>query len=188
MVYSVKRQWRPSVTEDETAIALDPNNARAHAHAGFRKMFLGRSEEGLAEVETAFRLSPRDPEAVFGWEYYMCVLHNRLAHWDQAIPWCEKSIVAAPQDYYYPYVELVAANAWAGHDKETRDAAAQLRKVNPYFAVQTGRACTGATIRPSTRKISASSRACARRACRRAKRSRIECVEDGRRLDKAEVR
>jgi len=100
-------------------------------------MFLGRSEEGLAEVETAFRLSPRDPEAVFGWEYYMCVLHNRLAHWDQAIPWCEKSIVAAPQDYYYPYVELVAANAWAGHDKETRDAAAQLRKVNPYFTVQT---------------------------------------------------
>jgi len=100
-------------------------------------MFLGRSEEGLAEVETAFRLSPRDPEAVFGWEYYMCVLHNRLAHWDQAIPWCEKSIVAAPQDYYYPYVELVAANAWAGHDKETRDAAAQLRKVNPHFTVQT---------------------------------------------------
>jgi tetratricopeptide (TPR) repeat protein len=135
-VYSAKRQWRPSVTEDETAIALDPNNVRAHADAGFHKMFLGRSEEGLAGVETAFRLSPRDPAAVFFWPYYMCGLHNSLAHWDQAIPWCQKSIVDAPQTFYYPYIELAVANAWAGHDKEAKDAAAQLQKADPAFTVQ----------------------------------------------------
>jgi hypothetical protein len=32
---------------------------------------------------------------------------------------------------------LAAANAWAGHDKEAKDAAAQLQKVHPGFTMQT---------------------------------------------------
>jgi adenylate cyclase len=135
LVYATKRQWRQSVTENETAIALDPNNARAYANAGFGRLFLGLSEEGLAGVETALRLNPREPGAVSWWQYYMCALHNGLGHWDQAIPWCEKSIAGAPQ-VFSPYVELAAANAWAGHDKEAKDAAAQLQKVRPGFTVQ----------------------------------------------------
>ena len=134
-VYSAKRQWGPAIMEDETAIALDPNNARAHALAGFRKMLLGRSEEGLAGVETALRLSPRDPFVPY-WQYFMCALHASLAHWDEAIPWCEKSIAGQPQ-VYRPYAVLAAANALAGHDKEAKEAAAQLQKVYPGFTVQT---------------------------------------------------
>jgi hypothetical protein len=59
-----------------------------------------------------------------------------LAHWDQAIEWCEKSVVGLPQ-VFCPYVPLTAANAWVGHDKEAKDAAAQLRKIYPGFTVQT---------------------------------------------------
>jgi adenylate cyclase len=59
--YFAKQQWGPSITEEETAIALDPNNASAHGLAGFDKMFVSRSEEGLAGVEAALRLSTRDP-------------------------------------------------------------------------------------------------------------------------------
>jgi adenylate cyclase len=124
------------MTEYETAITLDPNNASAHALPGFRKMYLGRSEEGLAGVETALRLSPGDRAAVPWWQFYMCGLHSALAHWDQAIEWCEKSIAGNPQ-VWYPYVMLAAANAWAGHDKEAKDAAAQLQKLYPGFTLQT---------------------------------------------------
>ena len=38
---------------------------------------------------------------------------------------------------WYPLVGLAAANAWAGHDKEAREAAAQLQKAYPGFTVQT---------------------------------------------------
>ena len=38
---------------------------------------------------------------------------------------------------WYPLVDLAAANAWAGHDKEAKEAAAQLQKVYPGFTVQT---------------------------------------------------
>ena len=111
-IHYAKRQLEPSNKEFETAISLDPNNASAHAFIGFLKVYFGRAEDGLAAVETAFRLSPRDPAAPW-WEFYMCVLHNHLAQWEQAIPWCEKSIAGIPH-VFYPYVLLAAANAWAG--------------------------------------------------------------------------
>jgi adenylate cyclase len=47
----------------------------------------------------------------------MCHLHTHLAQWEQAIECCGKSI-ASGNDAMYPYVDLAAANAWAGHDKE----------------------------------------------------------------------
>ena len=64
-----------------------------------------------------------------------CHLHTHLAQWEQAIEWCGKSI-ASGNDAMYPYVDLAAANAWAGHDKEAKEAVAQLRKLYPDFTVQ----------------------------------------------------
>ncbi len=72
-------------------------------------------------------------------------------------------------DFMYPFVDLAAANAWAGHDKEAKEAVAQLQELYPDFTVQSWAGIDGVTIRPSTRNISGSSRACARRACRRAR-------------------
>jgi adenylate cyclase len=135
-VYGVKHQWRPAITENETVIALDPNNATAHAQASFRKAYLGRAEDGFAGVETAIRLNPRDPSYVSWWQFYLCTLHAYLAQWEQAIPWCEKSIMSNPR-VWYPYALLASANALAGHDKEAKEAAAQLQKVYPGFTVQT---------------------------------------------------
>jgi adenylate cyclase len=134
-VLFAERQWKPAIAQAEAAIALDRNNARNHAFAGFWKMFLGQSEDGFAGVEAAFRLSPRDPNVPW-WQFYTCALHASLAHWEQAISWCEKSVANNPQAWY-PLVGLAAANAWAGHDKQAKEAAAQLQKVYPRFTVQT---------------------------------------------------
>ena len=133
-VFVAKRQWGTAIPQIEAAITLDPNNASAHARASYYRMFLGRSEEGFSGVETALRLSPRDPSVSY-WQFYMCQLHTQLAQWEQAIEWCGKSIAGNPQ-YLFPYVDLAAANAWAGHDKEAKEAAAQLRKLNPDFTVR----------------------------------------------------
>jgi TolB-like protein/class 3 adenylate cyclase len=133
-LYFMKRQYEPAITEDETAISLDPNFAGAYAFAGFDKMFVGHAEDGFAGVETAFRLSPRDPNVPW-WQFWMCVLHAHLAHWEEAIPWCSKSAAGLPE-VFYPFVFLTIANAWAGHDKEAKEAAAQLQKVYPGFTVQ----------------------------------------------------
>jgi adenylate cyclase len=130
-----KRQWPQAIAEAEAAIAADPNNAAAHARRGFYKLYLGRAEDGFSGLETAFRLSPRDP-LVPDWQQNVCVLHSFLAQWEQAIEWCEKARAGAP-DFWAALVHLAAANAWTGRDKEAKEAAAQLRKVYPGFTVQT---------------------------------------------------
>jgi TolB-like protein len=130
-----KRQFGPAIAEAEKAIADDGNSADAHATASFWKMFLGHSEDGFSGVETALRLSPRDP-SVAAWQFYICHLHTHLAQWEQTIEWCNKAI-ASGNRFFGAYVDLAAANAWAGHDKEAKDAAAQLQKVYPGFTVQT---------------------------------------------------
>jgi tetratricopeptide (TPR) repeat protein len=89
----------------------------------------------FAGVETALRLSPRDPNVPY-WQFDMCHLHTHLAQWEQAIEWCRKAITGDPKNWF-PYVDLAAANAWGGHEKEAKEAAAQLQKLHPGFTVQT---------------------------------------------------
>jgi tetratricopeptide (TPR) repeat protein len=134
-VLQAEHQWGPAIAEAEAAIAEDPNNADAYASADYRKVFLGHAEDGFKGIETALRLSPRDPSVPW-WQYYKCRLHANLAQWEPAIEWCNKSAAANPRSWQ-PFMGLAAANAWAGHMKEARDAAAQLQKVYPGFTVQT---------------------------------------------------
>ena len=97
-VYFEKGQWAPATTEEETAIAYDSNDADAYAATGFLKMlFIGHSEDGLAGIETAIRLSPRDTDLP-DWQTWMCYLQAHLTQWDQTIEWCNKAIAASPQD------------------------------------------------------------------------------------------
>jgi hypothetical protein len=58
-----------------------------------------------------------------------------LAQWEQAIEWCNKARAGGYKGWY-PLLELAAANAWAGHDKEAKEALAELQKVNPGLTVQ----------------------------------------------------
>jgi adenylate cyclase len=133
-LYLAKHQWGPMITEDETAIALDPNNARAYEFASVGKMF-GHAEDDFAGLETALRLSPRDSHVPW-WQYWTCVFHMDRQQWEQAIPWCNKAVAGLPQ-VFIPLLFLASANAWAGHDKEAKDAVAQLQKVYRGFTVQT---------------------------------------------------
>jgi adenylate cyclase len=133
-VYLGKHQWGPAIAEADKAIADDRNNASAHAQAGFYKMFLGHAEDGFADVETALRLSPRDPNVTW-WQYYICHFHSHLAQWEQAVEWCNKS-VASGNETQWPYLDVAAANAWLGHMKEAKEAAAQVLKYDPSATIQ----------------------------------------------------
>jgi adenylate cyclase len=134
LFYDATRQWGLAIAEAEKAIADDRNNAGAYALAGFDKIYLGRVEDGFADVETALRLSPRDPNVTW-WQYYICHLHSHLAHWEQAIELCNKSVASGNQTQW-PYSDLAAAHGWLGHMKEAKEAAAQVLKFDPDFTIQ----------------------------------------------------
>ena len=134
-LYFAKQQWGPMVTEAETAIALDPNNANPHELVGVGKMFLGHSRGRLRRRRNRASFKPAGSARSL-----VAILDVRLPQgspqWEQAIPWCDKAVAGLPQAFI-PLLFLASANAWAGHDKEAKDAAAQLQKVYPGFTVQT---------------------------------------------------
>ncbi len=134
MVLAAQHKWGAAIAEAEIAIAQNPNNASAYADIGFWSLFVGRGKEGLANIEKAFRLSPRDP-ATPTWHSFACFLHLSLAEWEQATDACNRSLAGQPSRWY-SLVGLAVANAWMGHESGAKDALAELDKVYPGFTVQ----------------------------------------------------
>jgi adenylate cyclase len=130
-----KQEYRSAIAEAEAAIGDNPNNANAIAYAGFWKMYLGHSEDGVAGVERALRLSPHDFQEPI-WQVHLCYLHNHLAQWEQSIEWCERALANNVREREGALGSLAAAYAWAGHDKEAKEAVAELRKLDPSFTLQ----------------------------------------------------
>jgi TolB-like protein/tetratricopeptide (TPR) repeat protein len=60
-VYAEQQQPDQAITEEERAIALDPNNDESYARQAIALEFVGRSEEALPAVAQAMRLNPHYP-------------------------------------------------------------------------------------------------------------------------------
>ena len=129
-----RRQFNDMLSELDVAIEDDRNFAAAYNQRGVAHTLLGRAKEAIPEIETALRLSPRDPSRN-AWEFNMCNAYSFLAEWEKAVEWCQKSI-ATNAGHWPPYAGLAAANSWLGHDAEAKAAVASLLKLKPRLTVQ----------------------------------------------------
>jgi tetratricopeptide (TPR) repeat protein len=133
-IFSLKHQWKSALTETEIAITNNQSNAKAYGKPALYKMYLGRSADGIADIEMALRLSPHDNDAG-NWQVTSCRLRAHLAQWEKAIEECEKAVAARPSDLG-GYIDLITANAWTGHDKDAREALTRLQKIAPNATSQ----------------------------------------------------
>jgi class 3 adenylate cyclase/TolB-like protein len=131
----VKKQFAEALAELKVAIEDDRNFAAAYAQYGATHWFIGQAAEVIPNVETALRLSPRDPLRNI-WELFICHAHMHLAEWEPAAEWCEKSL-ATRATFWQAYLDLISAEGWLGHDAEAKAAIAELLKLRPGFTVQT---------------------------------------------------
>jgi tetratricopeptide (TPR) repeat protein len=129
-----RKQFAAALAELQVAIDNDRNFAAAYAQYGATHWFIGKAAEVIPYVETALRLSPRDPLRNL-WELWICHAHLHLAEWEQAAEWCEKSV--ATRAYWPAYAELAAADGWLGRDAEAKAAIAEVLKLKPGLTVQT---------------------------------------------------
>jgi adenylate cyclase len=115
--------------EFETAIALDRNFAIAYRHLGVTLMHLGEPEAGIALVEKAIRLNPRDPN-VAGHYWALGACHLLLGHADQAIDLLRRARAGNPR-YWYVHLWLGGALGFKGDLTEARAALAEAIKIMP---------------------------------------------------------
>ena len=126
------KNFESAIGEYQAAISIDPSLAPAYASLGNAKIRAGRAEEAFVPLETAIRLSPRDPMLNI-WYFNICHAYTHLARDDETIEWCRRSVEVSP--FWIAYVDLASAYAWTGRNAEAREAVADLRKLMPNYTV-----------------------------------------------------
>jgi Flp pilus assembly protein TadD len=69
-----RHQFSDALSEMRSVIERDPNAAWAYSQYGIILLFDGRTAEAIPQIETALRLSPRDPIRIFG--SFNCAMHK----------------------------------------------------------------------------------------------------------------
>jgi len=116
-------------TEFETAISLDPNNARTYLHLGEILLYLGQPEAGIPPLEQAIRLSPDDANiGITYWALGTCQL--LLGRVGQAIDLLQTSR-AANTRLWVPYFYLAGAYGLRGDLDRARSALGESLRLKP---------------------------------------------------------
>ncbi len=120
-----------------TALEWDPSLPRAHSFMGQFLALGGDPARGIAEVEEAIRLSPRDPE--LDSFYSSLTLANFIgANYEAAVHWAEMSLRLKPTGWVN-YTAIASANALLGRHAEAELAAKKLLAEKPDFSIEQSR-------------------------------------------------
>jgi TolB-like protein len=115
------------------ALEWDPSLPRAHSFLGQFLALGGDPEGGVAEVEEAIRLSPKDPELhTF---YSSLALANFIAaNYEASIHWAEMSLRVKP-DFWANYTAIASSHANLDRQEEAEEAARELLARKPDFSI-----------------------------------------------------
>jgi len=107
LLRQVQNRLPEAESEFETAISLNPNDARTYLHLGETLLYLGQPEVGIPPLEQAIRLGPDNPNiAITYWALGTCqLLSGRV---DQAIDLLQTAR-AANTRWWVPYFYLAGA-------------------------------------------------------------------------------
>jgi adenylate cyclase len=116
-------------SEFETAITLDPNNARASLHLGETLLYLGQPEAAIPPLERSIRLAPDGRNiAVAYWMLGTSQLLSGRA--DRAIDLLQTAR-AASADWWVPYLYLAGAYGLEGDLDKARPALEESLRLKP---------------------------------------------------------
>jgi adenylate cyclase len=120
-----------AVNHLERALELNPNDADSRASLGTTLVYAGRTDEGLASLEKALRLNPN---LLTQQVHSLAEAYYLKERYRDAIQVLERARVRTP-NIAFVYVMLAATYAQAGRDEEAKQAAASVRRLHPFFEV-----------------------------------------------------
>ena len=129
----LQRKHDDAVEELHTALDLNPNFALANASLGLTLAYGGKGAEGVAQLERAIRLSPRDPFiALFaGLRSFAAFVAGDYA---SGLEWGRRA-VRQGGDLSGPWRALALNAAMLGRVEEAKDAVANALQSQPDFSV-----------------------------------------------------
>jgi adenylate cyclase len=127
------RHTDAAAEEYQRAIDLNPNFAAAHGYLGWTLALAGRTDEAIAYLEQAMRMSPQDPQnAIFN--NAVAVAHYLVGRYPEAVSFARKAVqqrdgITSGHRIY------VASLAKAGQVEEARAALQRLRELQPNISI-----------------------------------------------------
>jgi TolB-like protein len=120
-----------AIPETERAIELNPSNASARMGLGNRLDLIGRTREGIVQMERGLRLNPRDPWR-FNYMGFLARAHVMLGEFETALRWIRAGLDLRPDqpDLHFRHA------ACLGHldrPEEARAALADCERVRPGY-------------------------------------------------------
>jgi adenylate cyclase len=115
------------------ALKHNPDFARGHAQRGAELIYLGRPEEGIAEVEKAIELNPKSPSLGM---FYWIIGRARffMGQYAEAIPPLQRSVRLWP-NLWYNRLYLVSAYALLGQIAAARRNLRAFDKLYPGYTL-----------------------------------------------------
>ena len=125
-----RRQWDKALAPVERAIELNPNFAPALAGRGLvLDLAHGRSEEGIADIRSAMRLSPRDTLMPM-WLAALGIAYYNVERYEDAVETAQRATRLAP-GFPTGHRQLAAALAMLGRMEEAAAARRDLEALIP---------------------------------------------------------
>lgn len=87
----LSRRPAAALASAELAIEINPSFALAHHAVGWARIFVGRFAEALEPLETAMRLSPRDPVS-YHFLSRIALAHYHLRNYELAVHYSERAL------------------------------------------------------------------------------------------------
>ena len=131
--YTFVNRHDEAIAEAEKAMAMDPNSAAVHFMAGLVLRFSGKPAESIPVCKKSIRLEPFTPGIYYG-NLGMAYFQNR-SDCDEAVKACEKAVKLAPDGMIVQFMATTVFSA-CGKEKEAREAAKELLRINPKFTVE----------------------------------------------------
>jgi adenylate cyclase len=138
--YAMGFVWRTR-GEHEAALAAftetlkhAPRFARAYAQRGGTLVYLGRFEDGIADVEKAIELSPRSPSRGM---FYWIIGRARffMGQYAEAVSWLQRSVRLWP-NLWYNRLYLVSAYELSGNQTAARRALRAFDQAFPGYTMK----------------------------------------------------
>ncbi len=124
-IYSQLGDLDQALAESDRAIALNPSDAVALYSKGTMLVWLGRTEEAIAVLETVRRFDPGIDDIVLPLAYYLA------GRYRDALNDAEAAIARSPE-VALPYAVRAASLGRMGLQDQAKDAIAKLRRVAPF--------------------------------------------------------
>lgn len=132
-VLYARREHNLAIPELEIALELNPSLAWGHYGLGAAKVFSGRAPDAIHHLETAIRLSPRDPN--MGSFLVRMADANLFMHkYEEAIHWARKAL-QQPNFQWSRYAVLLSALGHLGRQDEAARVFKQVCMQRPDFSI-----------------------------------------------------